>query len=176
MKLKIRCNACKVISLQEFSSGEKGKLIPFHCPSCAHESSVRLPNNQSREGVTNVIEKNLKKLVGINLKVKNNEYHKAIDINLKKAGEFLVGRKSVSQPCDVEIQTSDRTISRRHFKLNISKTASQSLEVFLQDNNSTNGLYLNEEKLNQTDQVFLYNGDVIKCGKSEIEFNFEEEK
>ena len=73
---------------------------------------------------------------------------------------FLVGR-SESAACCIQ---DDKYVSRNHFLLEINPPV-----IWLRDLNSKNGTWVNDKKYDAKNQeVELFNGDVIRVGKTEI--------
>tara|TARA_B100000073_G_scaffold114506_1_gene92655 strand:- start:311 stop:652 length:342 start_codon:yes stop_codon:yes gene_type:complete len=73
-------------------------------------------------------------------------------------GEYTIGRLSNHQ-----IILDDVTVSRNHGSIIISSD-----NVFIYDNNSTNGIYVNDEMINQ--QINIKSGDKLQIGKFQILF------
>ncbi|MEM7655233.1 MAG: FHA domain-containing protein [Bacteroidota bacterium] len=87
-----------------------------------------------------------------------------------KAGENVVGRKSVSKPADIMIETHDKFMSRHHCMLRVAQDQRGQLQYLLSDLSSTNGTFLPEKdkKLDTYDEIFLQDGDTIQAGRTKI--------
>ena len=75
----------------------------------------------------------------------------------KLSKEAIIGQSS----CSLTIP-DDRTISRKHARLTLKEG-----RVYIKDLHSTNGTWLNREKLTGT--MELCSGDVLRLGDSEFE-------
>ncbi len=74
-----------------------------------------------------------------------------------------IGRRS-----DNEVVIDNLAVSGRHAQIEMKGEA-----IVLEDNESTNGIYVNEDKVSSAQ---LQNGDVIKIGKHTLNFSIEEEQ
>jgi len=72
-------------------------------------------------------------------------------------GRITVGRANAPEPADVPL--TDATISSRHAAFNVDPNA-----VVLEDTNSTNGTYVNEEHIGQNGRRELRDGDRVRFG------------
>lgn len=96
-----------------------------------------------------------------------------------RIGRQVVGRKSVSRPCDIMIDTEDPYMGRNHCILEVKPSRSGSYEFFLSDvkmtngipeQMSTNGTFVNAQPtaLKPKDMVYLKDGDTIQMGKTKV--------
>jgi pSer/pThr/pTyr-binding forkhead associated (FHA) protein len=72
-------------------------------------------------------------------------------------GRTTVGRANAPEPADIPL--ADATISSRHAAFNIDINA-----VMVEDTNSTNGTYVNEEHIGQNGKRELRDGDRVRFG------------
>jgi pSer/pThr/pTyr-binding forkhead associated (FHA) protein len=72
-------------------------------------------------------------------------------------GRTLIGRANAAEPA--EIPLADATISSRHAALTIDPNM-----VIVEDTNSTNGTYVNEEHIGQNGRRELRDGDRLRLG------------
>lgn len=88
-----------------------------------------------------------------------------------KDGENRVGRKVDDSKCEHKVENGDTHLSRLHFTVNVvfNKVA-LCFDHQLIDNGSKNGTFLNNEKVNKGDILLLTQGDTIRAGKTEFEF------
>ncbi len=96
-----------------------------------------------------------------------------------RIGRQVVGRKSVSKPCDVMIETSDPYMGRNHCIIEVKPNRSGGYEFFLTDvkttngrpeQMSTNGTFVNAlpTQLKPKDVVYLHDGDTIQMGQTKV--------
>ncbi|HQW12794.1 MAG TPA: FHA domain-containing protein [Saprospiraceae bacterium] len=92
-------------------------------------------------------------------------------IFLLKEGEEEFGRRSAKN--NAQIISEDKSISRRHFKINgIRQTRTGKLKFTLEDIESTNRVCLNGITLNHLIKPFLMHNDKISIGNSEMIFQY----
>lgn len=82
-------------------------------------------------------------------------------------GAQTVGRRSVSRPADIMINTNDMSCSRIHCLIRVLRHESGELRVTIEDM-STNGTLVNGYKLNKGDTRILFDGDKITIGNQEL--------
>jgi hypothetical protein len=96
-----------------------------------------------------------------------------------RIGRQVIGRKSVSRPCDIMIDTEDPFMGRNHCILEVKPSRSGGYEFFLSDvkmtngtpeQMSTNGTFVNAQPtaLRPKDMVYLKDGDTIQMGKTKV--------
>lgn len=96
-----------------------------------------------------------------------------------RIGRQIVGRKSISRPCDIMIETNDPYMGRNHCVLEVKPSRTGSYEYFLSDvkmssgiaeQMSTNGTFVNAQPtaLRPKDMVYLKDGDTIQMGNTKI--------
>lgn len=96
-----------------------------------------------------------------------------------RIGKQVIGRKSVSRPCDIMIETDDPYMGRNHCILEVKPSRTGSYEFFLSDvkmtngmpeQMSTNGTFVNAQPapLRPKDMVYLKDGDTIQMGKTKV--------
>lgn len=94
-------------------------------------------------------------------------------------GRQIVGRKSVSRPCDIMIDTDDPYMGRNHCIVEVKPSRSGGYDFFLSDvtmtsgspeRMSTNGTFVNAypTALRPKDMVYLNDGDTIQMGKTKV--------
>lgn len=96
-----------------------------------------------------------------------------------RVGKQVIGRKSVSRPCDIMIETGDTFMGRNHCILEVKPSRSGGYDFFISDvkltsgtaeQMSTNGTFVNAipTPLKPKDMVYLNDGDTIQMGKTKV--------
>ncbi|MEM7367185.1 MAG: FHA domain-containing protein [Bacteroidota bacterium] len=89
-----------------------------------------------------------------------------------KKGPNVIGRKSVSKPADIMIETQDKYMSRNHCIIEVIKRAEgQGYEYVISDVGSTNGTFINaddDNRLKEGDEVYLLDGNTIQAGRTKM--------
>lgn len=86
-----------------------------------------------------------------------------------KQGSNTIGRKATTSSATVQIQTTDRTMSRSHAIIEVYNQRGQTVHL-LKNGANKNPSYLNGALISQFDQLILNNGDRIKMGSTELTF------
>lgn len=90
---------------------------------------------------------------------------KTEDMNLSYEGKFypIVTQIKMGRDKGNDIQISDNLVSRKHLIIQKIKDA-----YFVKDLGSTNGTYINNEKIAADKYYKLQHNDVIKLGRTEL--------
>lgn len=86
-----------------------------------------------------------------------------------RLGINTVGRKASTSSATVQIDTTDRTMSRSHAVIEVRNAGGQVLHI-LKNGANKNPSYLNGTILGPGDQLILNNGNRIKLGNTELTF------
>ena len=86
-----------------------------------------------------------------------------------RSGINTIGRKAASSSASVQIATDDRTMSRSHAVIEVSRAGGKTIHI-LRNGANKNPSYLNGSLIGQQDQLILNNGDRIKMGNTELTF------
>jgi len=169
--MKAICGKCKA-RVNVNTQNVQTDSIRFNCPVCGTVNKLDIAkikksaNNSDEKTTINTVN-NLANAMG--WIVVHDENTKQQTYTLKK-GVNIVGRKSVSKPCDILIETDDTYMSRNHLAIEISQ-GTKGLEYLVYDVTSTNGTFINgnkDKKLNQMDRVLLQDGDTIQAGRTKM--------
>jgi pSer/pThr/pTyr-binding forkhead associated (FHA) protein len=163
--MKAICGKCKArVKIKDDS--DENKMF-FNCPICKTKNKLILPKNQKMTEEKTLVQSSLGDVKG--WLVVHDESTSQQTFTLK-SGKNVVGRKSESKPCEVMVDTEDSYMSRNHFAIEIS-LGNKGLEYLVFDVTSTNGTFINankNNKLSQTDQVYLQDGDTIQAGRTKM--------
>ena len=86
-----------------------------------------------------------------------------------KIGINTIGRKANSSTASLQIDTTDRTMSRSHAVVEVRNAGGQVVHI-LKNGANKNPSYLNGTILGPSDQLVLNNGNRIKLGNTELTF------
>lgn len=87
-----------------------------------------------------------------------------------KEGRQIVGRKSADRPCDIMIETSDTSMSRKHFSIEVARNNSGGCDYYVSDLGSLNHTLLNSTEIVEGKFYRLKNNDVIQAGETVLVF------
>lgn len=173
------CRACKKTNSKESKDFLKfyKKQVKVPCDHCKADIAVLVDDIFLKNTSTNTEEHTRifiqSKDIWTNPKppaiyIKNTANFRVVNVMLQE-GINIVGRapKPENGINCIVIEGADQSISRSHLTISTDKRHI-GFAYLLKDNNSSNGTYLNEEKLSQYDEVYLESEDVITIGTVEI--------
>lgn len=188
----IKCVSCGISLKFDETKYIKKKSVTLKCPKCNTRNKVLLNEAQKHidhEGTVDKLKKTRnfseepKTLVDQDLQTHKSVYKSDDQVigwlvlhteNVKPVvyelykGSNMVGRFTEEGKVDVAIH-NDSYASRKHCLIQADYSGGQWLYV-LSDQSSTNGTYLNTEKLKKYDQLYLTDGDTIQVGRTKLVF------
>lgn len=84
-------------------------------------------------------------------------------------GRNTIGRKAPSSTADVQLVVEDKYMSREHISITVVKK-SHDYQHRIQNIATRNHVFVNGDELKSGEVLILQHGDVIKLGKTEIQF------
>lgn len=81
-----------------------------------------------------------------------------------------VGRKASTSKATIQIDTSDRSMSRMHSIINVTRMFDGTLRTTIKNADNKNITYVGGQILYDGDTIVLNDGDVIKMGNVNITF------
>lgn len=88
-------------------------------------------------------------------------------------GQNVVGRKASSSNANVQIETSDLYMSRRHVCIEVFQLGDGTSKVLISNDKNKNATYVNGSLLNAGERVVLTNGTQIKMGDTIVTYKEE---
>ena len=154
--IHIECPNChRRFTLEYFAGIEESQMQCSNCGLSVPFSSFLVIEPTYIEPITPVIGQLLVKSTG--------ETYDLME------GTFIVGRTGSEKEADIKLNVSDRTMSRHHLKMTVRKTATNWLHC-VKNANNLNPTYINDRKLENNEVVCLNYGDIIRMGKTHVEF------
>jgi len=89
--------------------------------------------------------------------------HEIIELSYQGKSYSLASKLSIGRDKSCDINIDDKMTSRFHAEIQKIKDA-----YFIKDLDSTNGTFVNNEKVPAQKYIKLYQGDVIKVGRTEV--------
>jgi hypothetical protein len=148
-------------------------ITSFKCPKCKSLIPVSLLSEKEGTGISTSDTEFLqpvKKQTGTLTVIPDD--HTQEQVFPLCEGVTIVGRQS-SRPSQatIRIQTTDRSMSREHIRIEINKDARGGFKHYLSDNNSKNHTLYNSNFLEDDEVVILNNNDEIVIGHTVLRFN-----
>jgi len=143
------------------------------CPKCKAVNKVSLSQNNKKSD-DNLDEKTIYKPVGNTNEVGwivVHDEHTPTQTYPLRLGKNTIGRKSVSKPCDVMIETQDRYMSRQHCVIEVVQNRRGQYDYVIYNINTSNGTFINasvDKKLLDQDEIYLKDGHTIKMGHTKV--------
>lgn len=168
-KTRVKCPSCGVLLDVRNSSGTSEKEIS--CPNCNSRIVVKFSTPQiapSKESVetqefhTSFISGLTDGIMG-KLLYNGQTYSLQMGIN-------SVGRKASTSKATIQIDTSDRSMSRMHSIINVTRMFDGTLRTTIKNADNKNITYVGGQILYDGDTIVLNDGDVIKMGNVNITF------
>ena len=89
-----------------------------------------------------------------------------------KEGQNIVGRKATSSHATVQIETSDRYMSRQHCIINVTSLPDGCKKAVLSNYQNKNQTTVNGQPINMGDEIRLTDGNIITMGHTTVTFKF----
>jgi predicted Zn finger-like uncharacterized protein len=171
--IPVKCPHCS-IGLKVDESKLPPGIESFKCPRCKNQIPISVLSNKGGDGFfhedTQAIHHSKTQKRGTITTVPDGNTPKQSFI--LPEGISIIGRKT-SKPSNatIQIETTDRTMSREHIRIEVKKDRSGSYRHCLADNNSTNHTLYNSIYLENGEIVILNNNDEIVIGHTTLRFN-----
>jgi uncharacterized protein YbaR (Trm112 family) len=156
-----KCPTCNK-SLQYDELKINPGLTFIKCPIC--KSPVRIKEESETE--LNTDKGNLK--IGM-LIVQESEQAKLQTFPLKE-GINTIGRKASSSLSSIQVKTTDRYLSRHHFKIEVLTKSNGAVVHVMSNWQNANSTRINQEIVDSDDKLVLKHGDLIETGCTRIKF------
>lgn len=191
---KFKCPGCNTVFLFDESKLKKELIKEHTCPKCKSQIKVKLEPlkepvilsfiNASigcgatqlggglsgatvlggiQSGETQLVVPSEKAVITPRLSFDGNDYS-------LQEGQNIVGRKASSSQATVQIETTDRYMSRQHISITISTLPDGSKKAVLSNYQNKNQTVINGKEITNTDVIRLIDGDKITMGHTTVEF------
>jgi pSer/pThr/pTyr-binding forkhead associated (FHA) protein len=179
--LNFKCKHCSTKLELRLKDDVFNTTQHIRCFKCGKITSVKIKEKEKYIKDATKIEDEAKKtnIISVNTKqasvyliIEENEFTKNQSFEIDQA-KMTLGRKNTAGPKakpDVEINTEDMYMSKIHAQIIRKKNN----DFVIIDNDSTNGTWLNDEKLKPYDEFYLENNDIIRLGRTSINVKIKE--
>lgn len=155
---------------------DEGKLplgiTSFKCPKCKKPIPVSILSEKKETQETDtVLIQPVKTTTGKLTVLPDGEIQTKEQVFPLNEGVILIGRKSESSNASIRIETTDRSMSREHIKIEVKKDPKGGYKHYLSDNNSKNHTLYNSSCLENGEVVVLKDNDEIIIGRTVLRFN-----
>lgn len=165
---RVPCPKCQNYITFDETKYETGQSLVFICEHCKKQFSIRLGSTKLRAKRTEerLNEEDYIRELGCIIVIENVfAYKQILPLSM---GDNLIGRKSLGTEISIPIETSDRSMDRKHCYINVKRGKEGNLIYTLRDFPSITGTFLQNEILGDRDRVLLQDGDVITIGATSL--------
>lgn len=162
MKVKCPHEGCDAVITIPDIPGVAERMLT--CPICKYRNKVAVfiaEMNKSEEVDTECCLLKYNDSIGV-LKIADTEYALEEDKN-------TIGRKAPSSTADVQLAVEDKHMSREHISITVVKK-SNGYQHRIENITTRNHVFVNGNEMKAGEMLILQHGDVIRLGKTEIQF------
>ncbi|MBR1513180.1 MAG: FHA domain-containing protein [Bacteroidales bacterium] len=172
LKITKACPKCGTAMPILIAEADLGKTKQVACPKCGAHYNIPIPMTYASKFESDPTLGGNEPDRSLLLEVMANATTAYQTFNLT-SDYYTIGRKNSSGPehrPDVEVETTDKKMSRKHAAIRKKgKTG-----FTLKDLGSKNGVWLNGNKMDAEEEVYLSDGDQIRLGETTFRVNIAE--
>ena len=164
---KIRCPKCDQFLTFDETNYHEGDTLVFECEHCGKQFNIRIVKKKKKEEENTPLQKDIDygKIV-----VLENAFGFKQEFKLVE-GDNIFGRRCIGTIINQPIETSDRSMDRRHCIVNVSRNKNGKLIYTLRDAPSLTGTFLMNEILEDKDRIRIEDGAIITIGAATLIFH-----
>lgn len=165
---RVRCPKCDRYTFFDETRYTNGQSLLFECENCKKRFSVKI-------GVTHLARTQREESIDPKI---NNEgvgsitvienvfgFRQSFPLHI---GENIIGRYNKGDVIDIPIETTDRSMDRRHCVITVKCNKSGEVEYLLRDFPSLTGTFLFNRILGDRERVKIEDGAIITLGATTI--------
>lgn len=169
---RVRCPRCdNYVTFDETKYGD-GQTLVFVCDKCSRQFSIRLGKSRLTETQkeSNRLHSTEDEGFG-SVEVVENVFGYRQSFALHE-GDNVIGRYNRGDTVDIPIQTTDRSMDRRHCVITVTRRPDGTLSHSLRDFPSLTGTFLFDRILGDRERASIEDGAVITLGATTLIFTF----
>lgn len=170
---RVRCPKCDNYIIFDETKYTAGQSLMFECDKCHKQFSIRI--GISRIAATQKDENRSRSTQDDGLgsiEVVENVFGFRQSYALHE-GDNVIGRYNRGDEVDIPIQTSDRSMDRRHCVISVKRDADGNITHTLRDFPSLTGTFLFNRILGDREKAEIEDGAVITLGATTLIFTFD---
>lgn len=170
IRVKCGCGA-----IMDVTNSRNEAVKSFKCPNCGKQIDVPFHKLSADDGETRLGDRpssGATQLGGFNLQ--HMSCHLLLDgkpYDLQM-GRNSVGRAASSSNADVQLDTTDKFMSRQHVVINVRRLPDGSIKCDISNDKNKNSTRVNNYTLGPDDAIVLHDGDRITMGDTTITFHY----
>lgn len=171
--IAVKCPHCQVGLKVDEGKIPLG-ITSFKCPKCKKPIPVELlaketaPRREAEEPVTEVVQPVKTSAGRLTVLADADTPQQVFPLH---EGVTIAGRKSNASKAVIAIETTDKSMSREHIRIEVKKEPKGGYKHYLSDNNSKNRTLYNSNYLSEGEVVVLSDNDEIVVGRTVLRFN-----
>lgn len=170
---RVPCPKCQHLIAFDETRYSAGQTLVFVCEQCKKQFTIRIGTGKLRsapkeENWDRIEKEAVEHGLGCLIVVENVFAYKQV-LPLCE-GENLIGRKDAGTSVTLPIETSDRSMDRKHCYLHVARNKQGQLTYTLRDFPSITGTFLQNRILDDKERAILHDGDVITLGATSLIF------
>lgn len=172
----IVCPFCKArISEDKFPASRKARQrIVMLCPTCMRRLAftIRTPEEENANHSLETTSEEERVSTGVSLEVVENRFAFATRFPLFEGGNRVGRYNDKYTDLEVAIRSTDPSMDRIHCTIYVEPSSSNDYGVYVMDENSLTGTFVNTREVEQGEKCLLHHGDVITLGATTILFSY----
>lgn len=170
---RVRCPRCDKYIIFDETKYQPGQSLMFECDNCNKQFSIRIGVNRLTATQKDANRAHAVENEGFgSIEVVENVFGFRQSFALHE-GENVIGRYNKGDDVDIPIQTTDRSMDRRHCVISVKRESDGTLTHSLRDFPSLTGTFLFNRILGDRERALLEDGAVITLGATTLIFGYD---
>ena len=167
---RVRCPKCDHYNTFDETLYKEGQSLVFECENCRKQFKIRIGTSKLASTQKDADRKKEVNDLGFgSITVVENVFGFRQSFALQE-GENIIGRYNPGDNITIPIDTTDRSMDRRHCIITVKKEPSGEISHTLRDFPSLTGTFLFNRILGDRERVFIEDGAIITLGATTIIF------
>jgi len=165
---RIRCPKCNHYNTFDETIYRNGQSLVFECGNCRRQFRVKIGTNAlTSTRKDSALSKEVNDIGFGSIEVIENVFAYRQSYALRE-GDNVIGRYNPGDDITIPIDTTDRSMDRRHCVINVRKEPSGETRYTLRDFPSLTGTFLSNRILSDREQATIEDGAVITIGATTL--------
>ncbi|MCQ2083875.1 MAG: FHA domain-containing protein [Bacteroidaceae bacterium] len=165
---RVRCPKCDHYNTFDETLYAEGQSLVFECEHCRKQFKIRIGTSSLQATQKDANRNHQTNDNGFgSIQVVENVFGFRQSFALKE-GDNVIGRYNPGDKIDIPIDTTDRSMDRRHCVITVKKDSNGKLSYSLRDWPSLTGTFLFNRILADREKATIEDGDIITLGATTI--------
>lgn len=165
---RVRCPKCDSYIVFDETKYSEGQTLVFECSQCRKKFAIKIGVNKltsTQKDANKNPETNDEGFGSITVIENVFGYRQSFPLH---PGDNVIGRYNKGDEIDIPIETTDRSMDRRHCIINVKRTDNGDTTYTLRDFPSLTGTFLFNRLLADRERATIENGAIITLGATTI--------